>query len=101
MWDTSSRVQLSMGMPTVDVANTNYVTRCKLDEEERRAWEVRPAELDVDLTEKHGLVVEGNASDNGEGGDGSKGGSGYAFPDAPLCISRLNYLLKMHVNLIL
>ena len=35
------------------------------------------------------------------GGGGSKGECGYAFPDAPLCISRLNYLLRMHVNLIL
>ena len=64
----SSRVQLSMGMPAVDVANANYMTCRKLDEEERRAWEVRAAELDVDLAEKHGLVVEGNASDDGEGG---------------------------------
>jgi hypothetical protein len=66
-----SRVQLSMGRPVL-VHDERNVRRRDLDDDERRALEVRTAEVDVDLAEKHGLMVDGDASDEGEGGGRSK-----------------------------
>ncbi|KAL3811944.1 hypothetical protein ACHAXA_007224 [Cyclostephanos tholiformis] len=55
-----SRVQLSMGRPVV-VHDGSNVRRRGLNDEERRAFEMRTAEVHVDLAEKHGLIDEENA----------------------------------------
>jgi RNA polymerase II-associated factor 1 len=77
-----SRVQLSMGRPVVASdggGGGSDVRRRDLDDEERRALEVRTAEVDVDLAEKHGLSIESDGEEEGRGqsrGNSRLGGGG-------------------------